>query len=113
MKKALSIFIGFVHDLATGCWGATVLAVAWLHHEALVRPEVSAVLLGLGRRFFWLGLACTAVVFATGAGRTFTYAAGVYGTETEGKRKKMLLVKHAVLAVVFGMGFTWQYIMLF
>lgn len=113
MKKAFSIFIGFTHDLATGCWGATVLAAAWLHHEALARPDVSAVLLDLGRRFFWLGLACTAVVFATGAGRTFTYAAGVYGSEAEGKRKKMLLVKHAILAVVFGAGILWQYIMLF
>ncbi len=114
MKKAATIFVGFLHDFAAGCWGATVVAVYWLHRYA-AKPELQELLFGLKKQFFFLGLACVAVVFAAGAGRTFTYAyvGNVYGEDAEKLRRKMLIVKHIVLFVVFGLGIVWQYSMVF
>lgn len=114
MKKALTIFIGFLHDLAAGCWGATVLAIYWLHRiEA--GGETMHVLSGLKRQFFYLGLLCVATVLLAGAGRTFTYAytGDVYGKDAERLRRRMLIIKHIVLFTVFGLGIYWQYIMVY
>ena len=112
MKKALTIFIGFVHDFAAGCWAATVLAIYWIN-RITVSPEVSETLLGLKKQFFYAGLVCVLVVFATGAGRTFTYVDNVYGDDAEKRRRKMLIIKHIVLVLVFGLGVLWQYTMVF
>lgn len=113
MKKALTIFIGFIHDFAAGIWAATVLAVYWLDRSS--EPQVQAILEGLMKEFFYIGLACIAVVFLAGAGRTFTYAyvGDVYGADAEKMRRKMLIIKHIVLFVIFGSGTYWQYNMVF
>lgn len=115
MKKAFTIFIGFLHDFAAGCWGASVLAIYWLDRLSTQHPELAAALNGLGRRFFWAGIASTAVVFIAGMGRTFTYAyiGAVYGAEAEQMRRKMLVIKHVFLLAVFGAGIWWQYSMVF
>lgn len=111
MKKAFTIFIGFLHDFAAGCWTATVLAVYWVDRVASQRPELMSSLDGLERRFFWAGIACIAVVLAAGMGRTFTYAyiGSVYGEQSEQLRRRMLIIKHIVLLAVFGFGAWWQY----
>ena len=115
MKKAFTIFIGFIHDFAAGCWAASVPAVYWLDHAASQQPELKPVLDGLERQFFWAGIACVAVVLLAGMGRTFTYAyiGEVYGADAEKLRKKMLIVKHVVLMLIFGSGIYWQYLMVF
>lgn len=115
MKKAFTIFIGFLHDFAAGCWAASVMAVYWIHSIALGRPEMKSVLTGLMKEFFHLGLVCVAVVLLAGIGRTFTYAyiGSVYGEESEQLRRRMLMVKHVVLLTVFGLGTWWQYMMAF
>src|SRR5512140_781497 len=98
MKKALTIFVGFLHDFAAGCWAASVLAVYWLDRIGSRQPGLKPVLDGLERQFFWAGLACVAVVLLAGMGRTFTYAyvGSVYGEDAERLRRKMLIVKHVV-----------------
>ena len=113
MKKAFTIFIGFIHDFAAGCWAATVLAVYWLNRSS--NDQVKVILDGLKEDFFYIGLGCIAIVFIAGAGRTFTYAyiGDVYGVEAEKMRKKMLIIKHVILFVVFGIGTYWQYTMVF
>ncbi len=113
MKKSLTIFIGFLHDFAAGCWAATVLAVYWVDRIAFQRPELKPVLDGLERQFFWAGVGCIAAVLLAGMGRTFTYAyiGSVYGEESEQLRRRMLMVKHVVLLTVFGLGTWWQYVM--
>ena len=113
MKKAFTIFIGFVHDFAAGIWLATVLAVWWL--ERSISPDVAGVLEPLQRQFFYIGIACTAMVFIAGMGRTFTYAyiGSVYGQESEAQRRRMLMVKHVMLLSVFGLGTYWQYTLAF
>jgi uncharacterized membrane protein len=110
VKKAVAIFVGFVHDFAAGCWAATVIAVYWLS-KASMPTEVSGVMAGLKQQFFFLGIACVVIVFATGAGRTFTYVENVYGPDAERQRRRMLIVKHLFLLAVFGAGTWWQYLM--
>ena len=112
MKKALTIIIGFFHDFAAGCWVASVAAVFWLQELDAV-PEVMAAILDLKKRFFYMGLLCIALVFASGAGRTFTYVGNFYGEEAERQRKKMLIIKHILLLAVFGGGGYWQYVMVY
>jgi putative copper export protein len=109
MKKALTIFIGFLHDFAAGCWAATVLAVYWVDRISSGRPELKPLFDTLEQRFFWAGVACTAVVLTAGTGRTFTYVDNVYGPEAEQSRRRMLIIKHLLLVAVFGLGTWWQY----
>ncbi|MEW6109442.1 MAG: hypothetical protein AB1632_09800 [Nitrospirota bacterium] len=113
MKKAFTIFVGFIHDFAAGCWAATVLAVYWL--ERITDHNVRSALTGLKKEFFYIGLACVAVVLLAGIGRTFTYAyiGEVYGADTEKMRKKMLITKHIILFAIFSAGIYWQWIMVF
>ncbi|HEX9113262.1 MAG TPA: hypothetical protein VF888_02860 [Nitrospirota bacterium] len=112
MKKALTIVIGFIHDFAAGCWASTVLAVYWLSRQS-VPAELGSMTFGLKRQFFYAGIACVVFVFATGAGRTFTYVGGVYGKDAERLRRKMLVIKHIILVTVFGLGTWWQYTMVY
>ena len=112
MKKILTILIGFIHDWAAGCWAATVLAIYWLQRQS-VPVEMSGIIFGLKKQLFYAGLICVILVFATGAGRTFTYVEDVYGQDAEKVRRKMLIIKHIVLLIVFGSGIFWQYTMVF
>jgi hypothetical protein len=112
VKKIMSIFIGFVHDFAAGCWAATVLGVYWLSRQTAT-TDVGVVLFGLKKQLFYLGIVCVFLVFATGAGRTFTYVGNVYGEDAEKIRRKMLIVKHIFLLAVFGAGTYWQFVMIF
>ena len=112
MKKILTILIGFIHDWAAGCWAATVLAIYWLQRQS-VPVEMSGIIFGLKKQLFYAGLICVILVFATGAGRTFTYVEDVYGQDAEKVRRKMLIIKHIILLTVFGSGIFWQYTMVF
>lgn len=112
MKKAFAIVIGFIHDFAAGCWLATVLAVYRLEQVSL-GSESQAAMLALQKEFFHIGIACIVVVFGAGAGRTFTYVNNVYGEDAETSRRRMLIVKHAILLIVFGLGTFWQYWMIY
>ncbi|MDA8105490.1 MAG: hypothetical protein M0Z71_08915 [Nitrospiraceae bacterium] len=112
MKKGLTVFVGFVHDFAAGCWAATVLAVYWLSASS-VPAELSAVMTDLKRQFFYLSIGCALLVFATGAGRTFTYVDNFYGEDAERQRRRMLIVKHLFLFLIFGLGIFWQYMMVY
>lgn len=112
MKKVLTITIGFVHDFAAGCWAATVFAVFWLDRQN-VDVATEALVLDLQKQFFYLGIACVLMVFLTGAGRSFTYVGNVYGEGAEHLRRKMLILKHIVLFGIFGLGFYWQYALIY
>ncbi|MEK7333491.1 MAG: hypothetical protein AAB017_08955 [Nitrospirota bacterium] len=114
MKKALTIFIGFVHDFAAGCWAATVLAVYWVNRIE-TGQVTGALFFGLKKQFFYLGIVCVAIVLLAGIGRTFTYAyiGSVYGEDAEKLRRKMLVIKHIILFAVFGLGIWWQFTMVF
>jgi hypothetical protein len=112
MKKTLTIVVGFLHDFAAGCWAASVFGIYWLSRRDF-SPEVQAIIFGLKKELFWAGVVCVLTVFATGAGRSFTYVDNVYGEDTEKKRRRMLIIKHIFLILIFGLGILWQYIMVF
>lgn len=114
MKRAFTIFVGFIHDFAAGCWVATVLAIYWIHRKA-TPPGLEDFFLGLKKEFFYLGLVCVGIVILSGIGRTFTYAyiGNVYGETSEKLRRRMLIIKHIILFSVFGAGIYWQYLMVY
>ena len=112
MKKIFTILVGFIHDFSTGCWLATVLAVYWLDRQS-ASPELAAVLLALKRQLFYFGIIFIHTIFVTGAGRTLTYVSNVYGEDSEKLRRRMLIVKHIILLIIFGLGTYWQYTMVF
>lgn len=112
MKKIASILIGFIHDFAAGCWAATVFAVYWLDRQDGSIELLQGINM-LQRQFFYGGLVCAGAVLLTGAGRSFTYAADVYGPAAEKTRRRMLIGKHVALAVLFGAGTYWQYTIAF
>jgi len=108
MKQIFQIIIGFLHDFAAGCWAATVFAIYWINNKHFALHIVDS-LFGLKKDFFQAGLVCIAVVFLTGAGRSFTYVNNVYGKKAERTRRMMLIAKHIILFAVFGYGTWWQY----
>lgn len=112
MKGVAGVVIGFVHDFAAGCWAASLAAVWYLDRHDLT-GRAAEILTALEQRFFIAGVAFVVLVFATGAGRTFTYVPNVYGENDEAKRRKSLIVKHLVLLAIFGGGLWWQYRMAF
>jgi putative copper export protein len=112
MKKAFTILIGFIHDFAAGCWAASVLAVYRLD-KVIPGPGSQDPIRALQKEFFYIGIVCIFIVLGAGAGRTFTYVHNVYGDDAEKSRRKMLIMKHAILLVVFGLGTFWQYAMTF
>jgi len=112
IRAVLAIFIGFLHDFAAGCWAASVLAVYWLDQQNLTFDLLNAIL-GLKKQFFYAGLLAIFVTMATGAGRSFTYVNNVYGKIHENRRRTMLIIKHIILLVIFGIGTYWQYTMTF
>jgi uncharacterized membrane protein len=112
VKKILTILIGFIHDWAAGGWAATVFGVYWLNRQA-VPSELGNIIFDLKKQFFYFGIACVILVFATGTGRTFTYVGNVYGEDAEKMRRKMLIIKHIILLSVFGAGTFWQFFMTF
>jgi len=109
MKRLFTIFVGFIHDLAAGCWAATVLSIYWLDRSLMEHHELESVIADLKKEFFYLGLAFVAIVLLSGMGRTLTYVGSVYGEDAEKTRKKMLIIKHIILFVIFSIGIYWQY----
>lgn len=111
VRNAAKILNGFVHDFAAGIWLAAAAAIVLIHRMHQGHPvEIVAILNHLERIFFWTSVAAMLVIFATGAGRTFTYVENWYGPDAERVRRRMLIVKHIVLFAAFGAGylFVWR-----
>ncbi len=106
LKKAAVVLNGFVHDLATGCWLASVGSVVFLHRFQAESPEIALPLGRIERIFFWCGIVLVVLILATGGVRAFTYLDNFYGPGTEKLRRKMLIIKHLILFAIFGAG-TW------
>ena len=89
-RQTAIIINGFLHDFAAGIWLAAMVTIATLHASHLSQPFVTGVLNSLERRFFWGSVAAMVVIFATGAGRTFTYVDNWYGEDAERLRRHFL-----------------------
>lgn len=106
-RQTAIIINGFLHDFAAGIWLAAMVTIAMLHTSHLSQPFVTGVLNSLERRFFWGSVAAMIVIFATGAGRTFTYVDNWYGEDAERLRRRALIIKHIILFACFGAGYLW------
>ena len=107
LKKTFVILNGFIHDFAAGIWLASMVTIALLHNSHLKHAAIVDVLNDLERLFFWGSVGAMLVIFATGAGRTFTYVENWYGPDAEQVRRRMLIIKHVVLFAGFGAGYFW------
>lgn len=107
------VLIGFIHDLASGYWLSCMITIAFLNNFAANYPEISGQLNILERFFFWNSIGALLLIFLTGGVRTFTYVDNFYGKDTEKIRRKLLLIKHIGLFVIFGAGSFLAYKMSF
>lgn len=112
-RKSAIILIGFVHDFAAGYWLALMVAIGLMHRLQSSHPEVTGILNGIERNFFWQSIAAMVAIAATGAGRMFTYIENWYGPDAERVRRRMLVIKHLFLATVFAAGYFIVYPMVF
>ncbi|WP_243371762.1 hypothetical protein [Geotalea sp. SG265] len=113
VKKSLVVFNGFVHDFAAGYWLAAIIAIVVLHDIHGKEPSVTAILNHVEHLFFWQSVTAGIVIMATGSGRTFTYVDNYYGADSERMRRRMLLAKHIVLFIGFGIGYWFAFGMTF
>jgi uncharacterized membrane protein len=109
LKKFAIVLNGFIHDFATGYWLSALIAVGFLDRFQTDYPAVAELLGRIERFFFWNSVGAVIVILATGAGRTFTYVDNVFGEQTEQARRRMLIIKHIVLFIVFGIGGWWAF----
>ena len=109
LKKILVVLNGFIHDFATGYWLSALIAVGFLDRFQSGYPTIADLLGTIEKFFFWNSVGAVIVILATGAGRTFTYVDNVFGEQTEQARRRMLIIKHIVLFIVFGLGGWWAY----
>ncbi|MCL7413649.1 MAG: hypothetical protein M8353_08555 [ANME-2 cluster archaeon] len=104
LKHTAVVLNGFIHDFATGFWLSAMIVIYSLHRSQQEYQSIAGTLNILERFFFWTSLAAVVIIFATGGIRSFTYVDNFYGEETEQARRKMLITKHIILLVVFGIG---------
>ena len=109
----LTVLNGFIHDFATGYWLSSLIAIRFLHGFQAKYASVSDQLGIIERFFFWNSIVAVVAIFATGAGRSFTYVDNVFGAQTEKTRRTMLAVKHVILLAIIGAGSWWAYDMAF
>ena len=113
LKKIAVVLNGFIHDFATGYWLSAMIALFFLHRFQGEYPAVAELLGRIERFFFWNTIGAAATIFATGGMRTFTYVDNFYGPEAEKVRRKMLVIKHVLLIITFGVCGYWAWTMAF
>lgn len=97
----------FLHDMATGTWAAAVLVIWLLHGRLVGMPAEAATAVGDAMRLvFTLALAALVVIGATGGVRLGYWRRQAAPDELAQKRRA-LLVKHGIFAVVYGGGTLW------
>jgi uncharacterized membrane protein len=110
MKHALIVLNAYIHDFASALWLATVLVV---YRTTAYHPPTGSetFFVDFKHDFFVIGLISLAVILVTGVGRTLCYREGAFGSHSEQKRKEILIIKHVIGFIVYGLGTFWQYTM--
>ncbi len=103
----LIILNDFAHDLFSGFWLSCVVVVYLISRVAdgLPDPAAALALRAVLGTFFWFVVVSLAVVMVTGGLRSLTYRPP-QSDEEAGVKKKLLIIKHAVLGLAF-IGGTW------
>jgi hypothetical protein len=109
-RRYLGIVNNFLHDMATGTWAACGLVI-WLLAGRIsaistLPPEAVAALRDSMVAVFRLALVALVVIGATGGVRLGYWRRQTPREDLQAKRRA-LLVKHAVFAVVYGAGTAW------
>lgn len=103
----LIILNDFAHDLFSGFWLSCVILMFLLSRKADALTDLAAAsaLREVLGTFFWFVVISLAAVMVTGGLRSMTYRPP-QSDEEAGAKKKLLIVKHAVLGLGF-IGGTW------
>ena len=110
--KMLKIITAYIHDFASALWVAALLAIYWT--DRTIAPHgLEEFFFQFKKEFFYFGIVCLVIVMVTGAGRTLTYTEGQFGHDSEEKKKRILIIKHIIGFVIYGLGTYWQYLMVF
>jgi putative copper export protein len=109
----LVILNDFFHDLFTGLWFGSFVTLAMLHSRATgggLTPDQLTLMMELVGFFKWFCLASLGLIVATGIFRFFYYR-NWDGIPMKDVKKKLLIIKHAVLGTSFLAGtvmvFVW------
>lgn len=103
LRPWLIILNDFCHDLFTGLWFGSFVTLAVLRHKAArpgLDPGAAALMGELTGLFTWLTVAMLGCIVATGVFRFFYYRDwdGVHNKQV---KKRLLIIKHAVLGTSF------------
>lgn len=114
VRDTLIIINSFIHDVATGVWISTLLAMTYIKSETEQQTGLQAIsnlTTKLQGKLFMLAVVCLGIVLITGIirGLTFRYY-GWTGDVARG-RKQLLLVKHIILGTVVLSGLYYQFIL--
>jgi putative copper export protein len=109
LKKIAVVVNGFMHDFTSGYWVSAMIAIYFLHDFRIEYPLLSGSINNIERFFFWNSIMAVLVILLTGAGRSFTYVDNVFGEQTEGTRRRLLIGKHVILIAIFGAGSWWAF----
>lgn len=107
MKHRLQIINNFCHDLFSGFWLATLLLLYLLSRVQIPSTALKQ-WVEVVQQFFWFGPGSLAIIIGTGFLRFFYYSRGV-----DQNRDKLLIVKHIILVVFYGVGTYFQYVFAF
>ncbi len=101
MKIWLIIINNFIHDLFTGFWISTILIIYLLKKKVpLIHGIPSEAFRDVMKVFFWLGIFSLIIIFITGIFRALNYK--YVNSQTSGVlKKKILIIKHILLGVIF------------
>lgn len=106
LRPWLIILNDFCHDLFTGLWFGSFVTLAVLRQKALapgLGDDARALMGELTSLFTWLTVAMLGCIVATGVFRFFYYRDwdGVHNKQV---KKRLLIIKHAVLGSSFLLG---------
>jgi hypothetical protein len=108
-RRYFWIVNNFLHDMATGTWAACLLVVWLLSGRQVGMPGPAAVAIADSMRaVFLLALAALLVIGATGGVRLGYWRRQAAADELAQKRRA-LLIKHGLFALVYGGGTAWLY----
>jgi len=106
LRPWLILLNDFCHDLFTGLWFGSFITMAVMHHKA-GQPGLDAgqraLMAELVSLFFWLTIAMLLAIICTGIFRFFYYR-DWDGVHNRSVKKKLLIIKHAVLGSSFLLG---------
>ncbi len=116
MRERLAILNGFLHDVATGTWLASLLLVTFVETKER-HPELAAasasVLATLQRETMIIAWVSLGVILATGVVRMLTFRLFGWTGDVAAERVRLLRIKHAVLGTAFLAGTIWMVVLVY